>query len=461
MEGLPSYVTPVTQANCDSCAAGYEWWPCNNDPPLCDCGGLAATTTTTTTSQAVSTTTATSGATSTTVATTTTSINPQTTTSTSTTPVASPTAPSQIVCTAYTQLELEAMGGGSPVSDGVCEKCAPPDEYLFWPCNTNLCKCEAVEPVSVPLTTSSSTTTSTVETSCTPVVEGLPSYVTPVTQANCDSCAAGYEWWPCNNDPPLCDCGGLAATTTTTTTSQAVSTTTATSGATSTTVATTTTSINPQTTTSTSTTPVASPTAPSQIVCTAYTQLELEAMGGGSPVSDGVCEKCAPPDEYLFWPCNTNLCKCEAVEPVSAPITTTSTSTSSTMVSSTTGNALMPTTKPTKNPTHMPVLPTTSSPTESGFVQLVKNAETTQKVYEALEQVKDIVDLELFLYETPLGKWEESSVYRFSGLKGGLEVMHEVGVADSYIYLGDGSDTGHIIGLVNVAAFLAQSMVSP
>jgi hypothetical protein len=180
--------------------------------------------------------------------------------------------------------------------------------------------------------------------------------------------------------------------------------------------------------------------------------------GGGWAVTDGDCVQCAPPVEYQWWPCDSNLCKCEAVEPVSAPVTT-STSTSSTVVS-TTGNALMPTAQPTPNPTNMPVAPTTPFPTESGFVQLVKVASTTQKVYDALEQVKGRIDSELFLYETPSGAWEESSVYRFTGLKGGLEVMHEVGVADSYIYLGDGSDVGHIIGLVNVAAFIAQSMVS-
>lgn len=108
----------------------------------------------------------------------------------------------------------------------------------------------------------------------------------------------------------------------------------------------------------------------------------------------------------------------------------------------------------------MIVAPTTPSSTESGFVQLVKVASTTQKVYDTLERVKGRIDSELFLYETPTGAWKESSVYRFTGLKGGLEVMHEEGVANSYIYLGDGSDIGHIIGLVNVAAFIAQSMVS-
>jgi hypothetical protein len=285
----------------------------------------------------------------------------------------------------------------------------------FWNC----AEVRITEDCSV--TTTSTTTYRSLATVCTPITTKLPNGITPVSQESCDSCAAGYQWWPCNHDPPLCDC------------------------------------INPQTT---STTPVPSPTAPSQIFCSAYTQEELNAMGGGlSAVTDGDCVQCGPPLEYQWWPCNSNLCKCDAGNPVSAPVTTSTTTTSSTVMG-TTGNAIMPTPQPTPNPTNMMVAPTAPSPTESGFVQLVKVASTTQKVYDTLERVKGRIDSEVFLYETPTGAWKESSVYRFTGLKGGLEVMHEVGVANSYIYLGDGSDIGHIIGLVNVAAFIAQSMVS-
>jgi len=49
-------------------------------------------------------------------------------------------------------------------------------------------------------------------------------------------------------------------------------------------------------------------------------------------------------------------------------------------------------------------------------------------------------------------------VYRYRGFRDGLEVMHEEGVGDSFFYLGDGSDIGYKIGLVNIAAFIAQSM---
>ena len=36
--------------------------------------------------------------------------------------------------------------------------------------------------------------------------------------------------------------------------------------------------------------------------------------------------------------------------------------------------------------------------------------------------------------------------------------MFETGVAGKFFYLGDDSDNGHLYGLVNIAAFLGQSM---
>lgn len=51
-----------------------------------------------------------------------------------------------------------------------------------------------------------------------------------------------------------------------------------------------------------------------------------------------------------------------------------------------------------------------------------------------------------------------SSVYKYDGLAKGLKLMNSKGVAGMKYYLGDGSSKGHEYGLVNVAAFLAQSM---
>lgn len=55
-------------------------------------------------------------------------------------------------------------------------------------------------------------------------------------------------------------------------------------------------------------------------------------------------------------------------------------------------------------------------------------------------------------------QWEPSSVYRFNDLLAGLRVMYNNGVANKYFYMGDDSPNGHKYGLVNIAAFLAQSM---
>jgi hypothetical protein len=101
---------------------------------------------------------------------------------------------------------------------------------------------------------------------------------------------------------------------------------------------------------------------------------------------------------------------------------------------------------PTPNPTFLPVVP--SPPT--GYV--------AQAVYDTLEQAKERIDSELFLYETPTSQWVPSTVYKYLGMMGGIEVMHEFGVDGTTLYLGDDSDIGHQVGLVSIAAFLAQSM---
>lgn len=85
----------------------------------------------------------------------------------------------------------------------------------------------------------------------------------------------------------------------------------------------------------------------------------------------------------------------------------------------------------------------------------------------AIEQtflsMKDAIDNNLFLYETPMMEWIPSTVYRFQGFYDGLQIMHSQGVAGKKIYLGvDGNNEDcehcYMFGLVNVAAFLAQAM---
>src|SRR6056300_411727 len=159
-------------------------------------------------------------------------------------------------------------------------------------------------------------------------------------------------------------------------------------------------------TTTTATPPAAQSRTSSGGVCVAYTQEELDARGqGGWHTSDEQCGQCGPPTLYPHWPCNANptLCNCEGIEPVSTPVTstmmttttssTTTAATPTTTTSTSTMSASVPTINPTPNPTFLPVVP--SPPT--GYV--------AQAVYDTLEQSKERIDSELFLYETPTNQW--------------------------------------------------------
>jgi hypothetical protein len=95
----------------------------------------------------------------------------------------------------------------------------------FWNC----AEVRITEDCSV--TTTSTTTPATV---CNPISqEELGWAVTAVSQESCNKCALKNhesQYWPCDSNPPLCDCGletnqGPATTTTTTTTSSTTTTT--------------------------------------------------------------------------------------------------------------------------------------------------------------------------------------------------------------------------------------------
>ena len=75
-----------------------------------------------------------------------------------------------------------------------------------------------------------------------------------------------------------------------------------------------------------------------------------------------------------------------------------------------------------------------------------------------LEAHKDGIDSNILVFETSENVWIQSTVYRYNDLLEGLRVMYKYGVANKFFYIGDESSQGHIYGLVNVAAFLAQSM---
>ena len=132
--------------------------------------------------------------------------------------------------------------------------------------------------------------------------------------------------------------------------------------------------------------------------------------------------------------------------------------TSSTVVSTTkaTGTA---TDGPSKSPTPAPItsVPATLFPSSSP-ISRPPTSSTAAAVEAVLEANKVGFDNKILLYQEPSMQWVPSTVYRYKDLLAGLRVMYNDGEANKYFYLGDDTPNGHLYGLVNIAAFLAQSM---
>ncbi len=77
---------------------------------------------------------------------------------------------------------------------------------------------------------------------------------------------------------------------------------------------------------------------------------------------------------------------------------------------------------------------------------------------QVLDTVKDEIDNKILLYKTPANLWEQSTVYRYDDFLESLKIMSESGVAGKLFYTGENVDNGYVYGLINIAAFLAQSM---
>ena len=117
------------------------------------------------------------------------------------------------------------------------------------------------------------------------------------------------------------------------------------------------------------------------------------------------------------------------------------------------GRTAAPTTSsPTKAPNPSPKLDIND---DSQATDYSNSHLTAQTVFDILHSKSAPIDNELFLYQ---GK-APSNVYRYSGFISGLQVMVENGVAGKHFYLGnDNPENGYWYGLVNIAAFLGQSM---
>ena len=121
-------------------------------------------------------------------------------------------------------------------------------------------------------------------------------------------------------------------------------------------------------------------------------------------------------------------------------------------VSTSTGSVGSGSTPQTPPPTRQPISPIS----EAG---MVLSSTTFIEMENTLESVKSQIDNKLFLYQTPGFQWVPSSVYRYDDFKASLYIMASEGVAGKKFYIGEKDvDNGHVYGLVNIAAFLAQSM---
>lgn len=124
-----------------------------------------------------------------------------------------------------------------------------------------------------------------------------------------------------------------------------------------------------------------------------------------------------------------------------------------------------PTDPPTRRPTEAPV---TAAPTAVPQPTTEPTSTPTfppgafpagERVEATLESVQDRINANLLRSLTPTNTWQPSTVYRYQGMIDGLRYMYQNGVANLKFYMGeDGNENGHIYGLVNVAAFLGQSM---
>jgi len=116
-----------------------------------------------------------------------------------------------------------------------------------------------------------------------------------------------------------------------------------------------------------------------------------------------------------------------------------------------------------------PVDPVTTRPATTGpptpaptaFPPGKTNITGNKRIDEFLLGDGDNFNEHVFLTEYEQGKWRPSTIYKWVDFVKAVEKMYTEGVAGMKLYLGnatDGADTEALEGLVNLAAFLAQSM---
>lgn len=110
---LPDGTWATSDGSCSKCSTGYQWWPCDTDPSLCDCSTASTSVPT---------------------------HSPASTTSVSSMLTTRPGPVGSLSCTAAVQSSLP--NGIWATTDEACAKCET--GYAWWPCDKtpSLCRCE-------------------------------------------------------------------------------------------------------------------------------------------------------------------------------------------------------------------------------------------------------------------------------------------------------------------------------
>eukprot|EP00928_Gymnodinium_smaydae_P046610 TRINITY_DN3105_c0_g1_i2.p1 TRINITY_DN3105_c0_g1~~TRINITY_DN3105_c0_g1_i2.p1 ORF type:complete len:1125 (-),score=180.89 TRINITY_DN3105_c0_g1_i2:807-4181(-) len=370
---------------------------------------------------------------------------------------APPPTPSEAGCGSCDSCEA-VPNNAQGASDSHCSPCAR-DGQRWWPCNVDgLCQCAgggpvAPTPTEIPPTPSTLTPDGPTATpSPLPVpatsgcgscasCEAVPGNTQAADDGQCAPCANGRQsWWPCDVEG-LCRCAGGGPVENPTVRPSAP----------------------PSPPDEESDAPSMSPTTPpaSGTGCGSCTSCEA-VPGNEHSATDVHCAPCAM-NGQSWWPCNVEgLCRCNGEgpttsvqPPTSAPTAPTEapsappTSPSDPMPSTPSPTASTETASPTSenvetpSPTTAPTL-APAPPTADGGV-----------IAKALLALSNADSAGVFMYDTGTG-WQESDIYTWPDMIDAVRVMATTGVGKAKLWLGEGGN--HIYGLVNVAAFLAQSM---
>jgi hypothetical protein len=109
-------------------------------------------------------------------------------------------------------------------------------------------------------------------------------------------------------------------------------------------------------------------------------------------------------------------------------------------------------------PTSQPTFPAVPGGDDAGAVQRLSIG---AMIRSTMGQQGQRFETSVLLYETPSLQWKPSTVYRFEDMMVALENMWTVGMGSLFLYTGEPSapaETNRRYALVNIAAFLSQSM---